>query len=125
MAGPPFLWLPNAGVDLRSYSGSFVGAGYNHKARGKGIVAEGGFGAHINVVKWLRVNNELKGGTIGNFSRNSTYYCNYSLLPAFRLGRHLEVFGGPSLNYMNADNVENSNLFPGNSLWKKHKSTGL
>ncbi len=60
---------------------------------------------------------------IGDFSGSSTFYSNYALLPAFRIHRNLEIFGGPSINYMNSDNADNAKVFPNHSLWKKHNST--
>lgn len=102
-----------------------LGVGYNHKTKDDGVVTEAGLGAHINILKWLRINNEIKGGSIGSFSSTDTFYTNYALLPAFRAGRHFEVFGGPSINYMQTDNIANKNMFPGNSLWKKHADSKL
>lgn len=102
-----------------------LGAGYNHKTKDKGYATEGGFGAHIPVTDWFRINNEIKGGSIGNFSDNGTLYANYALLPAFRIAPHFELFGGPSINYMQTDNVENRDMFPGNSLWKRYTESKL
>lgn len=102
-----------------------LGIGYNHKSKDQGFVTEGGFGAHINITKWFRLNNEIKGGNIGDFSDTDTFYANYALLPAFRLNHHFEIFGGPSINYMQTDNIENKSMFPSNSLWKKHTDTKL
>jgi len=102
-----------------------LGVGYNHKADDKGFVIEGGFGAHINITRWFRLNNEIKGGMIGDFSDASTFYNSYALLPAFRPARNFEIFGGPSINYMQSDNLKNKDMFPNHSLWKKHTDTKL
>ena len=102
-----------------------LGVGYNHKSNDKGFVTEGGLGAHINIAHWLRVNNEIKAGSIGDFSDSSTFYANYALLPAFRILHNLELFGGPSVNYMQSDDTGNKNMFPNHSIWKKHSDTKL
>ena len=102
-----------------------LGVGYNHNADDKGFVVEGGFGAHINIAQWFRLNNEIKGGTIGDLSDAGTFYANYALLPAFRLARNFKIFGGPSINYLQSGNLKNKDIFPNHFLWKKHSDTKL
>lgn len=102
-----------------------IGIGYNHKSNKKSYTTEGGLGARILCLPWLRINNELKIASISSTSENPTFIANYSLLPAFRLNRHIELFAGPSINYMNARNTENSDLFPKHSIWKKNGATRL
>ena len=100
-----------------------LGAGYNHKADKEAFVVTAGIGAHIlfRNVPWLRINNELTVESIGNFKKDrETFRSGYALLPAFRLGKHLELFGGPSINYMVSKNPAHHNLFSGASLWKKY-----
>lgn len=102
-----------------------LGIGYNYKADDKQCVMEGGFGAHIPISSWLRLNNEVKGGMIGDFSDASAFYTHYALLPAFRVVRNFEIFGGPSINYMQSDDLKNKELFPHHSLWKKETGARL
>lgn len=102
-----------------------LGIGYNHKTRGNGFATEGGFGVHVHITKWLRLNNELKGGVTNNFSEKPTFYTNYALMPAIRLNPHFEIFGGPSLNYLQSDDPDNQKLFPGHSLWKRFNTSVL
>lgn len=106
------------------YTYGILGIGYNHSAKGEGVAVEAGFGAHIYLTKWFRLNNELKCGTI-DFSQKSTYYANYALLPAFRIGKRIELFGGPSINYMQSNSAKNRNLFPGGALWNKFTDSKL
>ena len=49
----------------------------------------------------------------------------YSLIPSFRIGKHIELFGGVGINYMMTKDVSNSKIFPNHSLWKKTGSTKL
>lgn len=87
--------------------------------------AEGGLGARILCLPWLRINNELKIASISSTSESPTFIANYSLLPAFRINRHMELFGGPSINYMNAKNTECDDLLPKHAIWKKNSDTRL
>lgn len=102
-----------------------LGVGYNYKTEGSGFTTEGGFGIHIPVTRWLRINNEIKGGVCSNFSDDPTFYTNYALLPAFRLNPHVEIFAGPSLNYLQSDDTANTKIFPDHSLWKKYGDSRL
>ena len=103
-----------------------IGAGYNHKV-GKSrdaMTLVAGYGAHINILPWLRINNELTIESIDIISsENSTFKTGYALLPAFRLG-HFEIFGGPNINFMQTDNPEMYGIFPKNPLWKKERTSG-
>lgn len=111
-----------------------VGVGYNHKTSGRSYATEAGFGIHINCLSWFRINNELKVACFGfsdnpfivNEDRlsNTVITANYSLLPAFKIFPHIELFGGPSLNYMNSGGT-NTELNFGHSLWKKSSSARL
>ena len=102
-----------------------LGIGFNDKVKSNSYVTTGGFGAHINIAKWLRINNELSGETIGTFSKNTTYKAGYALLPAFKIGQHFELFGGASINYMYSNDMSNRNLFTNNPLWKNNTSLSL
>ena len=102
-----------------------LGVGYNYKTEGSGFTTEGGFGIHLPITRWLRINNEIKGGVCSNFSDDPTFYTNYALLPAFRLNPHVEIFAGPSLNYLQSDDIANTKIFPNHSLWKKYGASRL
>lgn len=120
--------IGTAGITFRSggkVTYGILGVGYNHKAKGDAFAVLGGFGAHININSWLRINNELTGETFGNFSDEITFKAGYALMPAFRVGQHVELFGGPSINYMQTDDADNHKMFPSNSLWKKDDSSKL
>ncbi|NDW09473.1 hypothetical protein [Dysgonomonas sp. 520] len=104
-----------------------VGLGYNHKAKHDSFAFEGGFGAHINLFPWMKINNEIKFTSFNAFSDadDYTYQTGYSLLPAFRLSPHFEIFGGPSINYMQSKDMDDKKMFPSHSLWKKHGDSKL
>lgn len=120
--------IGNAVASFRSggkYTYGILGIGYNHKMKKNGLVAEAGLGAHIPVLKWLRINNELKVSSIGCDLSNPVYNAGYLLLPAFRIGRYFELFGGGSINYMETKNRDAENVFPNHSLWKGNNSEKL
>ncbi|MCD7900429.1 MAG: hypothetical protein LUH22_11315 [Bacteroides sp.] len=102
-----------------------LGIGYNHKAEDEHYVVEGGFGAHIPIVERFRINVELKSQYMTSFSNSDVTKSGLSILPAYKLTSNLELFAGPSLNYMESDNIKNGDLFPGHNLWKKYSDTKL
>lgn len=107
------------------YTYGIIGIGYNHKTTGNSLVTEGGFGAHIPVVSWFRINNEVKASSIGSYSDKQVFNGGYSLIPAFKIGSHFELSGGVSINYMQSWDTGSSKLFPNHSLWKKSTSSGM
>lgn len=120
--------IGTAGITFRSggkVTYGILGVGYNHKTKGDAFAVLGGFGGHININSWFRINNELAGETFGDFSDEITFKAGYALMPAFRIGQHVELFGGPSINYMQTDDADNHKLFPRNSLWTKEGSSKL
>jgi hypothetical protein len=103
-----------------------LGLGYNHNVK-KGedamsLVA--GYGAHINILPWLRINNELTVESIDIIEvDNSTFKAGYALLPAFRFG-HFEIFGGPSVNFMQTDEPKMHDIFPKSNFWSEERASG-
>ncbi len=115
-------------VSFRSggkYTYGILGVGYNHKSSNNSLVTEGGLGAHIPVTPWFRINNELKGTSIGNNTDEPVFNAGYSLLPAFRIGKHVELFAGAGINYMDTKDMNNLKMFPNHSLWKKSGSSRM
>lgn len=111
-------------VALRSggrHTYGIVGIGYNHKVNR--YVTAGGLGAHIHVTRWLTLNNELMGETLNNFSKYITFKVGYAFLPAFRLTPHIELFGGPSINYIQTDDLRNVDMIPDKHIWRKFGDT--
>lgn len=102
-----------------------LGVGYNHKANDAKYVTEGGLGVHIPISSRFRINNELRSQFMTDFSDDEVNHTTFVLMPAFKITPNFEIFGGPSINYMSTDHIENKNLFPGNSLWKEYTDTKL
>ena len=90
-------------VSFRSggkYTYGIIGVGINHRIDGDNKIAiEAGYGVHIPVFEWFRIDNELKATTIGT-AENSINNFSYSLLPSFIINRHYNIFAGVSINYL-------------------------
>lgn len=119
--------LGNAVVSFRSggkYTYGILGVGYNQTAADK-LVAEAGYGIQIPICRWFDVNNEFKATALGLSGDNSPCTFSYLLAPSITLWRHLNLFGGPSINYWmsDADIAENLNLNKG--LWHKVNDKGV
>lgn len=99
------------------YTYGILGAGYNHQSNGSSFVTVVGLGAHISCTSWFRIDNEINFENISDFADETTFRTGYTLLPVFSIGSHIELFGGPSINYMETDNINNTVLFPKKSLW--------
>lgn len=120
--------IGNAVLSFRSggkYTYGILGVGYNHKAKGNALVTEAGFGAHIPIASWFRINNELKATNIGSNEDKPMLNGGYSLIPAFLIGNHVELFAGASINYMKTWDLKNSHIFPNHSLWKRSGAATL
>lgn len=120
--------IGNMVVSFRSggkYTYGIIGIGYNHKTTGSALMTEAGFGAHIPVVSWFRINNEIKASSIGCDSETPVFNGGYSLIPAFKIGNHCELFAGASINYMETRNINNDKIFSNHSLWERNSATRL
>lgn len=107
------------------YTYGIIGLGYNHKVKSYGLVSEAGFGARIPIAKWFRINNELKASSIKSSLKETIINTGYALLPAFRIGKHFEIFGGASINYMETTDMSARNIFPTQSLWSGNNPAKL
>lgn len=107
------------------YTYGILGIGYNHYLHGQQpFIVSGGIGAHIPCTNWLRVNCELKSTNLlpARESTDGLMALNFSLLSAFRLLPHLELFGGPSISYARVDH-DYRNVLPSYSLWRRIDAT--
>lgn len=102
-----------------------LGIGYNHKLSDRQFMVEAGFGGHIPICSRFRINNELKANNVTFTDKETTFHSSLAIMPAFKVFPKLEVFAGPSINYLNTDNVNNKKMFPGNNIWKKYEEDKL
>lgn len=83
-----------------------LGIGYNLKNSSEVYAAEAGLGAHIFPSNKFRINVEITAGTLENFKAGEYFKSSFKVLPALKLGKHLEIFGGPSFNYTSTNTTE-------------------
>lgn len=102
-----------------------IGVGFNTKAKDEKFVAEAGLGAHIPISSRFRINSELKSQILTDFSDNQINHSSFAILPAFRFVPHMEVFAGPSINFMHTDNIEATKVFPSHNIWKEYTDDDL
>jgi hydrogenase/urease accessory protein HupE len=98
-----------------------LGIGYNLKSDNKSLYGlEAGLGAHIAVSRKFRINAEIANLTLSDFKRGDYFKNSLRILPAFKITPKLELFGGPSLNYVNYSKGKGDGLVD-HYLWKKKK----
>lgn len=99
-----------------------IGAGYNLQDIDDEMYAfEAGFGAHFPISNTLRLNTELATVYIDNFHRGEYIKSSIRLFPALKLGKSVEIFGGPTLNFINTNTLWGETLVD-NYLWKRESS---
>ncbi|WP_229216379.1 hypothetical protein [Dyadobacter sp. 3J3] len=105
-----------------------LGVGYNFKSGNKSLYGlEAGLGAHIPVAEKLRVNAELANLVLTDFKRGDYFKNTLRILPTFRLAENLEIFAGPSLNFVKYSRDKGDDLIS-HYLWKQRNTkdfTGL
>ncbi|MGF7041867.1 hypothetical protein [Mucilaginibacter lappiensis] len=95
-----------------------IGIGYNFNNKREKYAYEAGIGAHVLKIQSFRLNAELVGGGLESLKGEENYSkSSFRLIPAFRITPSIEIFGGPSINYINTDTEE------GRKLTKKYISS--
>lgn len=103
-----------------------VGIGYNFNNKRDKYAYEAGIGAHVFTSKIFRLNTELVNGGLESFKGGDYFKSSFRLMPAFRITPSIELFGGPSINYVNADTEEGRNLTTKYiSSWKRNNGRDL
>lgn len=87
-----------------------IGAGYNFKNKDEVYAFEAGLGAHFFQSEHFRLNAELTGSSLQNFKRGNYFKSTFQLMPALRIGPHLEIFAGPSFNFVSTNTEEGKTL---------------
>ena len=87
-----------------------LGIGYNFKNNDEVYAAEAGLGAHFFLSNVFRINLELTASTLENFKAGEYFKSSFKVLPAIKLGKHVELFGGPSFNYVSTNTAEGKAL---------------
>lgn len=87
-----------------------IGVGYNFKNKDEIYAYEAGLGAHLLRSEIFRLNAELTGSSLESFKNGESFKSSFSLMPAFNIGHSIEIFGGPSFNFVSTDTAEGKNL---------------
>jgi hypothetical protein len=96
-----------------------AGVGYNFKEQGRHLyAAEAGMGAHFRAGRAFRINTEAVTLTLSDFKSGTYMKSTLRILPAFRVGNRIEIFGGPTVNYVNYSKETGKGLVD-HYLWKR------
>lgn len=95
---------------------SLIGFGYNLKNGDSNYATEGGVGVFLVKKERFRLRTEAVTFTLSDFQDEHYFRASFRVLPAVRYG-HLELFGGPSLNYVHEKKEGEFNLTD-RYLWK-------
>ncbi len=124
------------------YLYGIVGLGYNFDSPHHHMVLEGGLGLHIPFSGKFRFNTELiadmmsktnikvnwggeKDDKDDDYDYKEAYRYAIRFMPSYKISRKIEVFGGPSINYLTTRSLDNEALFPTHRIWKKFDSSSL
>jgi hypothetical protein len=87
-----------------------LGTGYNlHNNKAK-YAYETGLGLHLYTAKSFRLSTEIVAGGLNSFKKGDYLKASARLLPALKLSHWVELFGGPSLNFVYTNSPEGINL---------------
>lgn len=83
-----------------------IGIGYNYQNTDEVYAFEAGFGAHVLRFKPFRFNIEVVAQTLESFREGEFFKASLRAMPALKVAPWLEVFGGPSFNYITTNTIE-------------------
>lgn len=103
-----------------------IGVGYNFNNKKEKYAWEAGIGAHVLTIKSFRLNTELVSGGLESFKGEDYTKSSFRLMPAFKITRSVELFGGPSFNFVNTNNPEGQKLTEHYvSSWRRNNGRDL
>jgi len=83
-----------------------IGAGYNFRNVDEVYAFEAGFGAHLLRFNPFRLNIEAVASTLESFKEGEFFKSSIRVMPAVKITPWLEIFGGPSFNYISTNTIE-------------------
>jgi hypothetical protein len=93
-----------------------AGIGYNNKGNRQLAAGEAGFGGHLAITDNFRLNAELVNIWMSDFKNGDCFKSSLRLLPALRLTSRIEIFAGPSFNYLYSHKGQGADLIS-HYLW--------
>jgi hypothetical protein len=100
-----------------------AGLGYNHKGSRQLAAWEAGIGGHLVSAQHFRLNAEAVSVGLTDFKHGDWAKSSLRLLPAYRPNHRIEIFAGPTFNYLHADKGQSEDLV-GHYLWSRHDAHG-
>jgi hypothetical protein len=101
-----------------------VGVGYNNKGSRRLAAWEAGLGAHLALTDNFRLNTELVNIGLTDFKNGDCFRSSVRVMPALRLGSRLEIFAGPSFNYVYSHKGQGADLVS-HYLWSDKKNQDI
>ncbi len=83
-----------------------IGIGYNFKNTDEVYAFEAGLGAHFFQSRSFRVNAEITSSMLESFKEGDYMKASLRLMPALKITPFLEIFAGPSLNFISTNTTE-------------------
>lgn len=87
-----------------------IGLGYNLENKDEVYAFELGFGAHFFRTRYFRLNVELSSLCLESFKAGEYFKNSLKALPAIKISKRIELYGGASINYVNTNTPEGRNL---------------
>jgi len=112
-------------VTLRSGSKKLygiLGLGYNFKNEKDLLAIHYGIGAHLVNYKNFRLKAEGTVTELENFRKGEFTKTSLTLMPAIKLGTRLEVFAGPSINYVSTTTKDGRTLVD-HYIWQRYSDS--
>ena len=83
-----------------------LGIGYNFKNTDEVYAFEAGLGAHFFESRSFRVNAEITSSMLESFKEGDYMKASLRVMPAIKVTPFLEIFGGPSMNFVSTNTTE-------------------
>jgi len=99
-----------------------AGLGYNYKGRRSLAAWEAGLGGHLISTARFRLNAEIVNIGLTDFKHGDWMKSTFRLLPAYRFNHRIEIYAGPTFNYLHADNGQGADIVD-HYLWSKQNTT--
>ena len=87
-----------------------IGMGYNFNNKKEKYAYEAGLGAHLINSGIFGLKTELISSGLESFKGDEYLKSSFYMLPALKINRTIEIFAGPSFNFINTDTEEGKNM---------------
>jgi len=99
-----------------------LGVGYNFGHDNARYVLEAGLGAHFRFGQYFRLNTELSSSCLSDLEHDVYFKSTARVLAGLKLGNRLELFAGPSFNYLGYEN-DQEDIRNGHYVWKERNGS--